>query len=159
MATGADRAFLDTNVLLAATDEDRADHRAATRVLNDSPALGVTLYLSGQILREYLVVASRPMDGNGLGLPMSSALANVDAFLGRTTVVEETLAIGTLRRDGSAACPGVVRFPADNDRYVNLRAGGLSLGMSSPSCVGPPRPDGPDLAVHGPRRRQRSAAR
>lgn len=98
MATDADRAFLDTNVLLAATDEDRGDHRAATRVLNDSPALGVTLYLSGQILREYLVVASRPMDGNGLGLPMSSALANVDAFLGRTTVVEETLAVAARLR-------------------------------------------------------------
>lgn len=108
MATDADRAFLDTNVLLAATDEDRADHRAATRVLNDSSALGVTLYLSGQILREYLVVASRPMDRNGLGLPMSSALANVDAFLGRTTVVEETLAVAARLRSllAATACSG-----------------------------------------------------
>lgn len=55
MATpGVDRCVLDTNVLLAASDEGRADHEHAVASLNVWPAAGVTLYTSGQILREYL---------------------------------------------------------------------------------------------------------
>jgi predicted nucleic acid-binding protein len=79
----ADRVVLDTNVLLAATDEARADHRAALAWLNERPASGVALYTSGQILREYLAVATRPADRNGLGMPRSAALANVRALRGR----------------------------------------------------------------------------
>jgi predicted nucleic acid-binding protein len=56
----ADRAILDTNVLLAATDEAREDHEDAIAAINLWPASGVVLYTSGQILREYLAVATRP---------------------------------------------------------------------------------------------------
>lgn len=47
----ADRALLDTNVLLAATDEGRPEHRDALAALNAWPASGIVLYTSGQILR------------------------------------------------------------------------------------------------------------
>jgi predicted nucleic acid-binding protein len=84
-----DRAMLDTNVLLAATDEGRAEHAQALAVVNDWPAGGTTLYASGQIMREYLAVATRPADKNGLGLALAEALANVQAFRGRTTLLAE----------------------------------------------------------------------
>src|SRR5690625_4691600 len=60
----ADRAILDTNVLLAATDEGREEHEAALQILNVWPASGMVLYTSGQLMREYLAVATRPVAGN-----------------------------------------------------------------------------------------------
>lgn len=90
MATPAvDRAVLDTNVLLAATDESRTEHAEAVAAINDWPASGLVLYTSGQILREYLVVATRPTDVNGLGLAMSDALANVRALRSQLRLLSE----------------------------------------------------------------------
>jgi predicted nucleic acid-binding protein len=83
------RAMLDTNVLLAATDEGRAEHVRALGVVNDWPGQGTTLYASGQILREYLAVATRPADRNGLGMSQKDALANVRAFRGRVSLLAE----------------------------------------------------------------------
>jgi predicted nucleic acid-binding protein len=79
------RAILDTNVLLAATDEARAEHRAALKILNSWPEL----YVSGQILREYLSVATRPVDKNGLGLKTADAIGNVRAVLERATLLAD----------------------------------------------------------------------
>jgi predicted nucleic acid-binding protein len=89
LATPPDRAMLDTNVLLAATDEGRAEHDQALQVVNDWPARGTTLYTSGQIMREYLAVATRPAERNGLGLNLADALANVRALRGRTSLLAE----------------------------------------------------------------------
>src|SRR5699024_8228052 len=85
----ADRVVLDTNVLLAATDEGRAEHQRALAVLNDWPGRGATLYASGQILREYLAVATRPVEHNGLGLSRPDATANVRAVRGRIRLLAE----------------------------------------------------------------------
>lgn len=85
----ADRAVLDTNVLLAATDEVRAEHEDAVAALNEWPAVGMVLYTSGQILREYLAVATRPVDDNGLGLVRADAVANVRALRARFHVLPE----------------------------------------------------------------------
>jgi predicted nucleic acid-binding protein len=84
-----DRVMVDTNVLLAATDESRTEHHDALTILNDWPAAATTLCTSGQILREYLAVAARPADGNGLGLKLPDALGNVHAIRERTTLLAE----------------------------------------------------------------------
>jgi len=84
-----DRVMLDTNVLLAATDETRAEHRDALTVLNDWAAVRTDLCTSGQILREYLAVATRPAKKNGLGLDLADALGNVRAIRERTTLLAE----------------------------------------------------------------------
>ena len=89
LTTPPDRAMLDTNVLLAATDEGRAEHDEALTIVNDWPGRGVALYTSGQIMREYLAVATRPAERNGLGLALADALANVHAFRGRTSLLAE----------------------------------------------------------------------
>ncbi len=78
----ADRAVLDTNVLLAATDQARERHMQALAALNVWPASGLVLYTSGQIMREYLAVATRPVDRNGLGMGRRDAIANVRALRG-----------------------------------------------------------------------------
>lgn len=84
-----DRVMLDTNVLLAATDEGRAEHRDALAILNEWAAEGTTLCTSGQILREYLAVATRPVENNGLGLKPADAVSNVRAIRERTTFLAE----------------------------------------------------------------------
>jgi predicted nucleic acid-binding protein len=81
--------MLDTNVLLAATDEGRAEHKHALEVANDWPRQGTVLYVSGQILREYLAVATRPTQMNGLGMTQADAVANARAFRARARFLSE----------------------------------------------------------------------
>ncbi len=102
------RAMLDTNVLLAATDEGRPEHDHALAVVNVWPARGMALYTSGQIVREYLAVATRPAEKNGLGLPLADALANVQAFRGRTSLLAEDVKVSNrlLTLLGEVACAG-----------------------------------------------------
>lgn len=89
----ADRAVLDTNVLLAATDEARPEHEHAVAALNVWPASGLVLYTSGQILREYLVVATRPVDHNGLGMARPQAIANIRALRARLNLLAEDVKV------------------------------------------------------------------
>jgi predicted nucleic acid-binding protein len=62
----------------------------ALATLNEWPAAGTTLYTSGQILREYLAVATRPAADNGLGLAQRDAITNVRAYRGRLRLAAET---------------------------------------------------------------------
>jgi predicted nucleic acid-binding protein len=89
LATAPDRVMLDTNVLLAATDEGRAEHREALKVLNGWAAGHTDLCTSGQVLREYLSVATRSPERSGLGLSLPDALGNVRAIRGRTTLLAD----------------------------------------------------------------------
>ena len=56
--------FVDTDVLLAATTPARAEHAAAKAFLES----GAALVSSGQVVREYIAVGTRPPESNGLGL-------------------------------------------------------------------------------------------
>jgi predicted nucleic acid-binding protein len=85
----ADRVVLDTNVLLTATDAGRAGYAKAREALDEWPARGTTLYTSGQILREYLSVATRPEERNGLGLSQQDSVANARALCGRLRLLDE----------------------------------------------------------------------
>jgi len=80
---------VDTNVLLAATDKSRRTHQAATQFLNTDPR---RLALTPQIVREYLVVATRPVAANGLGLTVTDAVTNIEEFLADMEFLDETLA-------------------------------------------------------------------
>ncbi len=88
--TVGDILFVDTNVLLTATDESRPQHQDAIRLLTEAGSSGTHLAASGQILREYLVVATRPLAVNGLGLNVRDATANVNEFLRRVHLYDET---------------------------------------------------------------------
>ncbi|MGH9301254.1 MAG: type II toxin-antitoxin system VapC family toxin [Acidimicrobiales bacterium] len=80
---------MDTNILLAATDEARQQHEMAIAAINVWPASGLVLYTSGQIMREYLAVATRPVKRNGLGMARGDAIANVRALRARLTLLAE----------------------------------------------------------------------
>ncbi len=95
----AETCFLDTNILLTATDESRDHHGAARRLIASGLAGGERMATSGQVLREYLVVATRPVDRNGLGLPVAAALANVEQFTRRLMFCDETEAVSKRLRE------------------------------------------------------------
>lgn len=76
---------VDTCILAEATDTARAQHAAALAVLELHP----NLVLPAQVVREYLVAATRPASVNGLGLPLDQARANLDAFLGNIQLLPE----------------------------------------------------------------------
>jgi predicted nucleic acid-binding protein len=61
-------------------------HAPAIRAIDAADGDG---HVSGQVLREFLVVATRPVDAHGLGLDVKSALGNVDVFLGRLKLLAE----------------------------------------------------------------------
>lgn len=87
MTTRVDR-FVDTNVLLTATAPRRIGHAQAVALLEAGFA-DRSLFLSGQVLREYLAVATRPPAANGLGLTLTEALGNVNQFLERSNFLPE----------------------------------------------------------------------
>ena len=90
MPTAGEILFVDTNVLLTATDESRSQHQAAGELLGGAGHRGWHLAANGQILREYLVVATRPQEVNGLGLQVADATANVREFLRSIHLYDET---------------------------------------------------------------------
>lgn len=78
--TDDNRVFVDTNVLLTATDRDRGQHLTALSFLDGALKGEHRLFFSGQVIREYLVVATRPLDVNGLGISSEKAIKNVHHF-------------------------------------------------------------------------------
>ena len=66
--------FVDTNVLIDASNRARSSHLSAIQLLGS----GLDLSLSAQVIREYLGVATRPAGRNGLGLSPDRALRNLD---------------------------------------------------------------------------------
>jgi predicted nucleic acid-binding protein len=88
--------LVDTNVLLEATDEGRRFHVRAMDLFRNASDDGVDLYLGTQVLREYLVVATRPIENNGLGMTTNTALDNIKRFRKRSSLVAETLQAGEL---------------------------------------------------------------
>jgi len=74
------RCFIDTNVLLAASDRGRPNHTEAVQFLESALSGERRLFTNGQVFREYLVVATRPLENNGFGLTPNDALANLEAF-------------------------------------------------------------------------------
>jgi predicted nucleic acid-binding protein len=124
-------AILDTNVLVAATAPVRPGHEAAWRLLDGSDRLAVT----PQVVREFLVVATRPREVNGLGLPAEIAVANVETYLERLALPPEDARVVTRLRSlvvagrargvaiheanivASAMVHGATRIVTDNVRH------------------------------------------
>ncbi|MSQ03967.1 MAG: PIN domain-containing protein [Myxococcales bacterium] len=84
--------FVDTNVLLTATAVARSGHAAALAFL-DAGFAERSLFLSGQVLREYIAVATRPSAVNGLGLGVMEAIGNARQFLDRSNFLREDEAV------------------------------------------------------------------
>ena len=102
--TVGDVVFLDTNILLTGTDRQREQHAAVLWIIAHAGRAGLHLAVSGQILREYMVVATRPLEANGFGLSATDALTNVDQFMRHAMLYEETEAVSTRLRSLIETC-------------------------------------------------------
>ena len=87
--TAGERIFIDTNILLTASDSSRDDYSGARKIFSSISSSGCHPVSSGQVLREYLVVATRPKNANGLGLSPGDAVHNIKEFEKRLTVYDE----------------------------------------------------------------------
>lgn len=87
--TGVDRLFVDTNVLIYATNESSPWRALAKAALQEARQLGIELIVSTQVLREYLAAATR-LSGTGNGIPLANIFENLQTFQREFTVLEDT---------------------------------------------------------------------
>ncbi len=80
MIPAGEPVFVDTNILLGACDESRVTHGDCVKVISQSGESGFHPVTSTQVLREFLVVATRPESANGLSLQTTEALENITEF-------------------------------------------------------------------------------
>lgn len=93
------RVCLDTNVLLDASDEGRDKHLLVFSLINQAIEQHCPLILPAQVVREYMVAATRPVENNGLGMHLSDVLENVRRFTEVTQMALETQDAVSLFRD------------------------------------------------------------
>jgi len=84
----AEPVFVDTNVLIYATRLSAAQHAAAQAALARLGGEGSMLWVSPQVLREYLAAVTRPQ-ATSPALAMTSAIADVRRFRSAFEVAEE----------------------------------------------------------------------
>ena len=89
MATMGDNAlFVDTNILVYANVIETPFHGQALAAINKAHEAGRTIWISRQVIREYLVTLTRPqIFGN---LPRTLLLEQVDQFIERFQVADDT---------------------------------------------------------------------
>jgi len=90
--TAVDPLLVDTNVLIYHQIALSPLHAAARNRLRDLLAAGHTLWVSRQILREYLAAMSRPGTVTP-PLPMTTLIADVQAFQSRFFLAEDGPAV------------------------------------------------------------------
>jgi predicted nucleic acid-binding protein len=95
--------FLDTNVLVAATDESHPFHAAARQLIARGRSVGLHGATSGQVIRGYLVVAPRPFSANGFGSSPADALGNVEKMTRRLQFCDESESVSLRLRSLAGA--------------------------------------------------------
>lgn len=86
--TGADAVFVDTNVLVYANQSRALHHTAALTALARWTEAAAPLWISHQVLREYVAVVTRPQAGEP-ALSMAVALQRVEHFRRRFAVAPD----------------------------------------------------------------------
>jgi predicted nucleic acid-binding protein len=86
---GAEPLFLDTNILVYANVAQAPLHQLALETIKQYAAAGHTLWISRQIVREYLATVTR-QQRFATPMPMSTALTRVRYFLRAFNVAEDS---------------------------------------------------------------------
>jgi predicted nucleic acid-binding protein len=92
MMTGVKELFLDTNILVYATNGAASFHQVANQTLQAANSSGVRLTVSTQISREYLATATR-LSTQGVSFPQADILANLQLFQSKFKVIEDNLQV------------------------------------------------------------------
>lgn len=86
--TDAESVFIDTNVLVYVSRPTAPEHSTAVAALAETEASGCAVWLSPQVLREYLAVVTRPQ-ATAPALRMAAAIADIRQFRAAFAVTEE----------------------------------------------------------------------
>ncbi len=73
--------LLDTNILLRLVDTSSPQHSIALNVVKQLESENHSLVIVPQIVYEYWVVATRPKDKNGLGMPPDVAALAIEYWI------------------------------------------------------------------------------
>jgi predicted nucleic acid-binding protein len=98
MSVVASPTFLDTNVLVFASIDQAPRHAVALSAIQVREQAGVDLWISRQVLREYLAVLSRPQTFTP-PLPVSVLVNQVRAFESRFHVAADTAEVTSFLLD------------------------------------------------------------
>lgn len=85
--------LLDTNILLRASDRTSPRYSLAVNSVASLIAQGHECVITPQVLIEFWVVATRPIDVNGLGWSIEQTESKINQLISQFTLVEETEAI------------------------------------------------------------------
>lgn len=83
--------FIDTNALVYATVQESPFHTQALQALQVAHQAGRPLWISRQVLREYLMTLTRPQAF--AALPKEAVLSQVEQFTERFQVADDTPAV------------------------------------------------------------------
>jgi len=89
--------FLDTNVLVYASVKEAPEHVVVRGFVEKQLALGTPLFISRQVLREYLAVLSRPQP-NRNPVPKAELLAWLATWRDRCQVLDDNAAMNYVKR-------------------------------------------------------------
>jgi predicted nucleic acid-binding protein len=93
VTAGVDRLFVDTNILLFASSKDSPFQTAAELSLGQWRSQSTGLFVSTQILREYLAVTTRPAPGRPTEPDYEAITKNLLEFRKSFRLLEETCSI------------------------------------------------------------------
>lgn len=81
--------LVDTNVLLRAAHRESPEHDVAVRAITSLETRGEMLCLATQILVEFWVVATRPIEVNGLGWSTDLVRLEIERLLSHFPLLQE----------------------------------------------------------------------
>lgn len=84
-----DKVFIDTNILIYASIAESPFHAAARQALADAQQRYDSLWISPQVIREFLVVMTRPQAGWG-EIPREAVLQQVAYFCQQFRIAEDS---------------------------------------------------------------------
>jgi predicted nucleic acid-binding protein len=84
------RYILDTNVVMRFCNPSDIQHHLATEAISRLLAQGDECLLTAQIIIEFWVVATRPVEVNGLGWTVEKTRNTIDQVLERFPLLEES---------------------------------------------------------------------
>ncbi|MEO0824479.1 MAG: type II toxin-antitoxin system VapC family toxin [Cyanobacteria bacterium J06635_15] len=82
--------LLDTNIVLRFSNPSDIQHDLVTEAVATLLQQGYECYLTAQVLIELWVVATRPVDANGLGWPIEQTYNVIEQLLNRFPMADET---------------------------------------------------------------------
>ncbi len=87
----AESIFVDTNVLVYANVIETTFHEQALAAIYAAHEAGRTIWISRQVIREYLVTLTRPQTFDNL--PRTTVFEQIDQFTERFHVADDTAAV------------------------------------------------------------------